>query len=148
MIKTNELKKVIFTIDIDYEELVDAVGLDYTKRGTDLKVSVYLDEEEMTEYFDKDPYNFAFNCLNPELAESCSDFKIYKMSKEEQKEIRSRYDIVISELNQKAEASRTHFSEKVDNVLRRTDQIQINLEDLKNQFNELRVKLARDAAIT
>tara|TARA_R100000234_G_scaffold104488_1_gene74306 strand:- start:179 stop:481 length:303 start_codon:yes stop_codon:yes gene_type:complete len=87
MIKTIELKKVIFTLDIDYLELVDAVGLDYTKRGTDLKVSVYLDEEEMTEYFDKDPYNFAFNCLNPELAESCSDFKIYKMSKEEQKEI-------------------------------------------------------------
>ena len=82
-----ELKKVIFTIDIDYEELVDAVGLDYTKRGTDLKVSVYLDEDEMQDYFDKDPYNFAFNCLNPELAESCSSFKIYKMSKEEQKEI-------------------------------------------------------------
>ena len=74
--------------------------------------------------------------------------KLRDDSKEEQKEIRSRYDIVISELNQKAEASRTHFSEKVDNVLRRTDQIQINLEDLKNQFNELRVKLARDAAIT
>ena len=87
MTKTIELKKVIFTIDIDYEELVDAVGLDYTKRGSDLKVSVYLDQNEMTDYFDKDPYNFAFNCLNPELAESCSDFKIYKMSKEEQKEI-------------------------------------------------------------
>ena len=82
-----ELKKVIFTLDIDYLELVDAVGLDYTKKGTDLKVSVYLDREEMTEYFDKDPYNFAFNCLNPELAESCSNFKIYKMSKEEQEQI-------------------------------------------------------------
>ena len=45
MIKTNELKKVIFTIDIDYEELVDAIGLDYTKRGSDLKVSVYLDNQ-------------------------------------------------------------------------------------------------------
>ena len=42
MIKTIELKKVIFTLDIDYLELVDAVGLDYTKRGHDLKVSVYL----------------------------------------------------------------------------------------------------------
>ena len=68
--------------------------------------------------------------------------------KEEQKEIRNRYDLVITELNQKSEASRTHFGEKVDHVLRRTDQIQVNLEDLKNQFNELRVKLARDAAIT
>ena len=87
MIKTIELKKVIFTLDIDYLELVDAIGLDYTKRGTDLKVSVYLDQQEMEEYFDNDPYNFAFNWLNPELAESCSDFKIYKMSKEEQEEI-------------------------------------------------------------
>ena len=87
MTSTIELKKVIFTLDIDYLELVDAVGLDYTKRGTDLKVSVYLDQDEIKEYFNNDPYNFAFNCLNPELAESCSDYKIYKMSKEEQKEI-------------------------------------------------------------
>ena len=87
MTKTIELKKVIFTIDIDYEELIDAIGLDYTKRGTDLKVSIYLDNQEMEDYFNKDPYKFAFNCLNPELAESCSSFKIYKMSKEEQKEI-------------------------------------------------------------
>jgi len=85
--ETNELKKVIFTLDIDYLELVDAVGLDYTKKGTDLKVSVYLDKQEMQEYYDKDCYNFALNTLNPELAESCSNFKIYKMSKEEQKEI-------------------------------------------------------------
>jgi len=87
MIKTEELKKVIFTLDIDYLELVDAVGLDYTKRGSDLKVSVYLDKDEMEQYFDNDAYNFAFNCLNPTLAESCSDFKIYKMSKKEQEEI-------------------------------------------------------------
>ena len=82
--ETSELKKVIFTLDIDYLELVDATGLDYTERGTDLKVSVYLDKQEMEEYYNKDPYNFAFNCLNPELAESCSSFKIYKMSIEEQ----------------------------------------------------------------
>ena len=87
MIKTNELKKVIFTLDIDYLELVDAIGLDFSTSGNDLKVSVYLDQDEMKEYFDNDPYNFAFNCLNPELAESCSKFKIYKMSKEEQEEI-------------------------------------------------------------
>ena len=87
MSKINEFIKVFFTLDIDYLELVDAVGLDYTKRGHDLKVSVYLDNQEMEEYFDNDAYNFAFNCLNPELAESCSSFKIYKMSKEEQQEI-------------------------------------------------------------
>ena len=44
-----ELKKVIFTLDIDYLELVDCIGLDYTKRGHDLKVSVYLDEDEIKE---------------------------------------------------------------------------------------------------
>ena len=85
--ETSKLKKVIFTLDIDYLELVDAIGLDYTKKGTDLKVSVYLDKEEMTEFYNISPYDFASNCLNPELAESCSDFKIYKMSKEEQKQI-------------------------------------------------------------
>ena len=87
MTKTIELKKVIFTLDIDYLELVDAVGLDYTKKGTDLKVSVYLDQQEMEEYYDEDPCNFASNSLNEELGESCSDYKIYKMSKEEQEEI-------------------------------------------------------------
>ena len=35
--KTLELKKVIFTLDIDYLELVDAVGLDYTKKRYWLK---------------------------------------------------------------------------------------------------------------
>lgn len=74
--------------------------------------------------------------------------KLRDDSKEEQREIRTRYDLVISELNQKAETSRTHFSEKVDNVLRRTDQIGTQLEELKNQFNDLRVKLAKSAAIT
>ena len=83
MTKTIELKKVIFTLDIDYLELVDAIGLDYSTSGNDLKVSVYLDQDEMEEYFDKDPYNFAFNCLNPELAESCSDAKIYNPTKKD-----------------------------------------------------------------
>ena len=41
MIKTEELKKVIFTLDIDYLELVDAVGLDYTKRGMEF-LTIYL----------------------------------------------------------------------------------------------------------
>ena len=31
--------RVVFTIDCDYEELVDATGLDFVRRGTDLKVS-------------------------------------------------------------------------------------------------------------
>ena len=50
MIKTIELKKVIFTLDIDYLELVDAIGLDYSTSGNDLKVSVYLDQDEIYIY--------------------------------------------------------------------------------------------------
>ena len=87
MTQTIELKKVIFTLDIDYLELVDAIGLNYSTSANDLKVSVYLDQEEIEEYYDEDPCNFASNSLNEELGESCSKFKIYKMSKEEQEEI-------------------------------------------------------------
>ena len=44
---TTELKKVIFTLDIDYLELIEAVGLKHTIRGNDVKVEVLLDSEEL-----------------------------------------------------------------------------------------------------
>lgn len=80
---THKYKKVIFTIDSDYTELVEAVDLEYTKKGYDLKVKTFLDAEEFRRFYDPDPYNFAFNTLNPELAESCSDAKIYNPSKKD-----------------------------------------------------------------
>ena len=79
----HEFKKIIFTIDCDYEELVDAIGLDYSKSGSDLKIKMFLDQKELKRVFDPDPYNFAFNTLNPELAESCSDAKIYNPTKKD-----------------------------------------------------------------
>jgi len=80
---THKCKKIIFTIDCDYEELVDAIGLDYSRHGTDLKIKIFLDQSELKRVFDPDPYNFAFNTLNPELAETCSDAKIYNPSKKD-----------------------------------------------------------------
>tara|TARA_B100000085_G_scaffold277225_1_gene297368 strand:- start:634 stop:924 length:291 start_codon:yes stop_codon:yes gene_type:complete len=79
----HKCKKVIFTIDSDYTELVEAVDLEYTKRGYDLKVKTFLDAEDLQSFYDPDPYIFAFNTLNPELAESCSDAKIYNPSKKD-----------------------------------------------------------------
>ena len=69
---TTKYKHIVFTIDSDYEELVDAVGLDYTRRGSDLKVSLGLTEDELKESYDKDPEIFCANVLNPTFAESCS----------------------------------------------------------------------------
>ena len=80
---THKCKKIIFTIDCDYEELVDAIGLDYSRFGSDLKIKIFLDQQELKQFYDPDPYNFAFNTLNPELAESCSDAKIYNPSKKD-----------------------------------------------------------------
>ena len=74
---THKCKKIIFTIDSDYLELVESIGLDYSKFGSDLKIKIFLDQQDLKEFYDPDPYNFAFNTLNPELAESCSDAKIY-----------------------------------------------------------------------
>ena len=80
---THKCKKIIFTIDSDYLELVEAIGLDYSKFGTDLKIKIFLDQQELKKFYDPDPYNFAFNTLNPELAESCSDAKIYNPTKKD-----------------------------------------------------------------
>tara|TARA_R100001198_G_scaffold62849_1_gene36712 strand:- start:81 stop:350 length:270 start_codon:yes stop_codon:yes gene_type:complete len=80
---THKCKKVIFTIDSDYLELVEAIGLDYSKFGSDLKIKIFMDKVELKKYYDPDPYNFAFNTLNPELAESCSEVNIYNPSKKD-----------------------------------------------------------------
>ena len=79
----HKCKKIIFTIDSDYLELVEAIGLDYSKFGSDLKIKIFLDAEEFRRFYNPDPYNFAFNTLNPELAESCSDAKIYNPTKKD-----------------------------------------------------------------
>ena len=42
----HKYKKVIFTIDSDFTELVEAVDLEFTKRGSDLKIKTFLDDKE------------------------------------------------------------------------------------------------------
>ena len=79
----HKCKKIIFTIDCDYLPLVEAIGLDYSEYGSDLKIKIFLDAEEFRRMYNRDPYKFAFNTLNPELAESCSDAKIYNPSKKD-----------------------------------------------------------------
>ena len=83
MTTKHKCKKIIFTIDSDYLELVDAIGLDYSRSGSDLKIKIFMDKVELKKYYDPDPYNFAFNTLNPELAESCSEAKIYNPTKKD-----------------------------------------------------------------
>ena len=85
----HKFKKVIFTIDSDYQELVEAVGLDYSKNGYDLKVKTMLDPEEFKNFYSPDPIEFCSNTLNWELGESCSEFHIYNPSKKDYLE----YDI-------------------------------------------------------
>ena len=77
----HKFQKVIFTIDSDYTELVEAVDLEYTKKGSDLKVKTFLDDDEFKKFYSPDPIEFCSNTLNCELGESCSEVNIYKPSK-------------------------------------------------------------------
>ena len=71
--------RVVFTIDCDYEELVDAIGLDFIRRGSDLKVSCYTDSKtELESWLEPEYDKFCENVLNPELAESCSFATVYR----------------------------------------------------------------------
>ena len=78
MTQANKLYKVVFDIDIDCEELLDAIGLDYTRSeldDTQNVVEIELDADEYRESI----YDLALgNCneqtiasyiLNPELGE-------------------------------------------------------------------------------
>ena len=81
----HEFKKIIFTIDCDYEELVDGISLDYSRSGTDLKIKTFLDDKEFKRFYSPDPIEFCSNTLNWELGESCSEVNIYNPSKEDYK---------------------------------------------------------------
>ena len=62
--------RVVFTIDCDYEELVEAIDLDYVRRGSDLKVSCYTDSQtELESWLDM---TNSVKMFYPKLyAESC-----------------------------------------------------------------------------
>ena len=59
----HEFKKIIFTIDCDYEELVDGIGLDYSRSGSDLKITQFIESENLKDYYDDNPENFCANVL-------------------------------------------------------------------------------------
>ena len=70
--------KVAVEIDIDCEELLDAIGLDYTRSGTDDTqnvVELELDYDEFTDVFEQAPLcitneqTLATALLNSELGE-------------------------------------------------------------------------------
>ena len=83
-IKTDQTKhqykyRIVFTIDCDYEELVQAIDLDYVRRGSDLKVSCYTNSNNQLESWLEPEYDkFCGNVLNEELAESCSYAMVYR----------------------------------------------------------------------
>ncbi len=71
--------RVVFTIDCDYQELVEANDLDFVRRGNDLKVSCYTNStQELESWLHPDFNEFCENVLNPELAESCSYAMVYR----------------------------------------------------------------------
>ena len=71
--------RIVFTIDCDYEELVEAIDLDYVRRGNDLKVSCYTNStNELENWLEPDISEICENVLNPELAESCSYAMVYR----------------------------------------------------------------------
>ena len=73
----HKCKKIIFTIDSDYLELVDGIGLDYSRSGSDLKITQFIESENLKNYYHDNPEYFCANVLNWELAETCSEFHIY-----------------------------------------------------------------------
>ena len=81
-----ELKKVIFTIDLDLEELIEFLRLPYLKTESGLEIFCILKSKELKEYFSENPQEFCKNVFNPEIAETCSDFKIHKATLNEYKE--------------------------------------------------------------
>ena len=81
--------KVAIEIDIDCEELVDAIGLDYTRSlddDTQNVIMLTLDKEEWNNFADTiNDYPFNVNevtlgaeLLNPELGEYVTKVTIYK----------------------------------------------------------------------
>ena len=76
-----DIYKVVLDIDIDVEELLDAIGLDYTRSefdDTQNVVSLELDYDEFTDVFEQAPLAMTNECtiatalLNHELGECCT----------------------------------------------------------------------------
>ena len=86
MNKTKEYT-VNIEIDIDCEELLDAIGLDYELSKDDETQNVIgltLDQEEFNDVFETcqlskaNEIEFGTRLLNPELGEYCTKVTVYK----------------------------------------------------------------------
>ena len=89
MTQANKLYKVVFDIDIDCEELLDAIGLDYTRSESDDTQNVVwleLDNDEFTDVFEQAPLcmtneqTLAAALLNTELGEYTTKVTAYTPS--------------------------------------------------------------------
>ena len=81
-----EFNQVIFTIDLDFEELIEHTKTPHLKTESSLEIFCILKAQELKEYFSEDSQEFCKNVFNPEFAEMCSNFKINKSSPEEYNE--------------------------------------------------------------
>ena len=86
MNKTNEYV-INIEIDIDCQELLDAIGLDYEPSQDDDSMNVIglrLTEEEFQDVFETcqltkaNEIEFGTRLLNPELGEYCTKVTVYK----------------------------------------------------------------------
>ena len=86
MNKTNEYV-INIEIDIDCQELLDAIGLDYEQSlddDTQNVVGLRLTEEEFKDVFETcqltkaNEIEFGTRLLNPELGEYCTKVTVYK----------------------------------------------------------------------
>ena len=83
---TEQLYKIVFDIDIDCEELLDAIGLDYTRSeldDTQHEVCISLHKDEFCDVFETvqlakaNEQVFASRILNPELGEYTTKVTVY-----------------------------------------------------------------------
>ena len=84
-----DIYKVVLDIDIDVEELLDAIGLDYTRSefdDTQNVVSLELDYDEFTDVFEQAPLcmtneqTLGTAILNAELGEYVTKVTVYTPS--------------------------------------------------------------------
>ena len=90
MKKTQEVNKVIFTVDDYLKELLASIGwIPFKETDIGLEISVLLDSEELEEKFSKNSEDFCSNVFSREIGEGCFTFKIVKVTQDELNEYHS-----------------------------------------------------------
>ena len=81
-----ELNQVLFSIDYDWVPFLEALKIPYVKTESVLEIFCILKSSELKEYFSINPQEFCRNVFNPEMAQTCCNFRISKAKPEEYKE--------------------------------------------------------------